>query len=169
MKSNRADASRIAAWVALLDAHSRLTGRLEADLERGCGLSLAEYEVLYRLNSSPGHRLRLNQLTSHARMTKSGVSRLVDRMERGGRLRTEQCPSDRRGAFAVLTADGRAEFRRAAALHLRGIQDHFGRHLDDAEAAALRVALERVRDALASPGCSAAAAVPIPEGTPVSG
>ncbi len=138
--------------MALLDAHSRLTGRLEAELERGHGISLAEYEVLHRLAEAPGRRLRFNELTSHTRMTKSGVSRLVDRMQRGGLIGTERCPSDRRGAYVVMTPAGRAVFRRAAVLHLRGVQDHFGRHLDDDEAAALRSTLERLRDAVPAPG-----------------
>lgn len=153
-----ADSCRIAAWMALLDAHSRLTSRLEAELEGRHGISLAQYEVLFRLHEAPARRLRLNELTPHARMTKSGVSRLVDRMEAGGLLRTERCPSDRRGAFAVLTRAGEAVFERAAALHMQGVQDHFGRHLDDQEAASLRVALERIRDALPGPGCAAGAA-----------
>jgi DNA-binding MarR family transcriptional regulator len=160
VKTERPDACRTAAWMALLDAHSRLTTRLESELERAHGISLAEYEVLYRLSAATEQRLRLNQLTSHARMTKSGVSRLVDRMQQSGLISTERCPSDRRGAYAVLTPDGRAVFRRAAALHLRGVQDHFGRHLDDDEAAALRVTLERVRDALPAAGCRANAVEP---------
>jgi DNA-binding MarR family transcriptional regulator len=162
MNADRPDSCRLAAWMALLDAHSRLTSRLEADLETHHGLSLAQYEVLYRLQAAPAQRLRLNELTSHARMTKSGVSRLVDRMQAGGLLRTERCPSDRRGAFAVLTAEGGAVFARAAALHLRGVQDHFGRHLDDGEAAALRTALERVRDALPPSGGHVEAGAPKP-------
>lgn len=144
----------MAAWIALLDAHSRLTSRLEAELERRCGVSLAQYEVLYRLQEAPGNRLRLNELTAHARMTKSGVSRLVDRMQTAGLIATERCPSDRRGAFAVLTPAGASLFKRAAATHLRGVQDHFGRHLDDGEAASVRTALERVRDAVPSAGCA---------------
>ena len=160
MKPEQPDACRAAAWMALLDAHSRLTGRLEAELERGHGISLAEYEVLYQLSQATGRQLRLNELTSHARMTKSGVSRLVDRMQRAGLIRTERCPSDRRGAFAVLTPEGRTVFRRAAALHLRGVQDHFGRHLDDEEAAALGATLERVRDALTASGHRTATSAP---------
>ena len=139
--------------MALLDAHSRLTSRLEAELVSGYGISLAEYELLYRLSEAPGERLRFNEITSHARMSKSGVSRLVERMQHSGLISTERCPSDRRGAFAVLRPEGRALFRRAAVLHLRGVQNHFGRHLEDGEAAALRVALERVRDALPAAGC----------------
>ncbi len=160
MTTGRPDGSRTAAWVALLDAHSRLTGRLGAELEKGHGISLAEYEVLFRLSQAGGQRLRLNELTPHTRMTKSGVSRLVDRMQGSGLISTERCPADRRGAFAVLTADGRAVFRRAAVTHLRGVQDHFGRHLDDEEAAALRVILERLRDALPGVGCRATASEP---------
>jgi DNA-binding MarR family transcriptional regulator len=156
VKTDRPDACRAAAWMALLDAHSRLTGRLEAELEHGHGLSLAEYEVLYRLSAAPGHRVRLNELTSHARMTKSGITRLVERLQRDGLLCTERCPSDRRGAYAVLTPEGQAVFRRAAALHLRGVQEHFGRHLDDSEAASLRATLERVRDAHDAAACAPA-------------
>jgi DNA-binding MarR family transcriptional regulator len=156
VKKKRPDACRLAAWMALLDAHDRLTGRLAAELERGHGISLAEYEVLFRLTEAPGQRLRLNELTSHARMTKSGVSRLVERLHAAGLIRTERCASDRRGAFAVLTAAGQGVFRRAAVLHLQGVQAHFGRHLDDHEAAALLTALERVRDALPGPGCRVA-------------
>lgn len=166
VKTERPDACRTAAWMALLDAHSRLTTRLEAELEKAHGVSLAEYEVLFRLSDAPGHRLRLNELTSHARMTKSGISRLVDRMQQGGLINTERCPSDRRGAYAVLTPAGRSIFRRAAALHLKGVQDHFGRHLDDDEAAALRTTLERLRDALPAAGCRIAAAETV---QPVSG
>jgi DNA-binding MarR family transcriptional regulator len=161
VKTERPDACRVAAWMALLDAHSRLTGRLEAELERGHGIILAEYEVLYRLSQAREQRLRLHELTAHTRMTKSGVSRLVDRMQQRGLISTERCPSDRRGAFAVITQEGRAVFRRAAALHLRGVQDHFGRHLDDDEAAALRVTLERVRDALPPSDCSGASPAPV--------
>jgi DNA-binding MarR family transcriptional regulator len=151
--------------MALLDAHNRLTGRLEAELERGHGISLAEYEVLFRLTDAPGQRMRLNELTSHARMTKSGVSRLVDRMQSVGLIRTERCASDRRGAFAILTLQGQGVFRRAAALHLQGVQDHFGRHLDDQQAVALRQVLERIRDSLPGPNCRADSAA---EPTPVS-
>jgi DNA-binding MarR family transcriptional regulator len=153
--AERPDACRVAAWAALLDAHSRLTGRLEDELERRHGITLAQYEVLHLLRHAPDERVRLNVLAPHARMTKSGVSRLVDRMEAAGLLRTERCPSDRRGAFAVLTADGRALFDCASTEHLRRIQDHFGRHLDDDEAAALRIALERVRDSLPPAGSRA--------------
>jgi DNA-binding MarR family transcriptional regulator len=166
LKGERPDACRIGAWMALLDAHSRLTARLEAELERGHGISLAQYEVLYRLSEASEQRLRLNQLTSHARMTKSGVSRLVERLSSQGLIRTERCPSDRRGAFAVLTPAGAGVFRRASSLHLRGVQDHFGSLLDDAEASSLRAALERVRDALPAPGCRSSA---VAEADAVSG
>lgn len=162
MTAERPDACRVAAWMALLDAHSRLVGRLEADLERAHGLSLAEYGVLFRLQASPQGRVRLHELTEHARMSKSGVSRLVDRMEGTGLITTQRCPSDGRGAFAVLTDSGREMYESAAALHLRGVNDHFGRHLDDEEATALRRVLERLRDAVPRPGCAGLAAEAAP-------
>jgi DNA-binding MarR family transcriptional regulator len=153
MVSQRPDSCRVAAWMALLDAHSRLVSRLETDLAQQ-GISLAEYQVLSRLHAAPGGRVRLHELTAHARMTKSGISRLIDRMQCAGLVRTERCPSDGRGAFAVITTEGSAVHAEAAELHMRGVHDHFGRLLGDDEAVSLRVALERIRDALPAPGRS---------------
>lgn len=159
VRADRPDQCRLAAWGAFLDSHRRLTRTLEAEMERDHALSLPEYEVLLRLSRSPTGQLRLHELVTYARMTKSGVTRLVERMQKGGLIETRRCESDRRGAFAVLTSRGRAVLRRAAVTHLAGVQEHFGRHLDDAEAAALRATLEQLgRVAGARPAAQPAAA-----------
>lgn len=157
----RLDQSRLRAWTALLGAHSLLVRRLDADLQTACGISLVEYEVLLRLTQAPERRLRLNHLVEHARMTKSGVTRLVQRMEQAGVISTQRCSSDRRGAYACLTPAGHSTFRRAAALHLRGVQEHFGSRLSDDEAAILGRALETIATALNARG-----AVPEPGAEP---
>jgi DNA-binding MarR family transcriptional regulator len=140
----RPDDSRLAAWRSLLEAHAALTELLERELVAERGLPLSRYEVLLRLVEAPGGRLRMQELASSVLLSKSGLSRLVDRMEAAGLVRRERCPSDRRGAFAVLTDQGRSALRRAAPVHLRGIQEHFARHLADGEARTLAAALGRV-------------------------
>jgi len=77
-------------------------------------------------------------------LSKSGLSRLVDRMVEAGLVRRERCQDDRRGWFAVLTDQGRSALRRAAPVHLRGIHEHFTRHLSPEEVEVLTAALSRV-------------------------
>jgi DNA-binding MarR family transcriptional regulator len=86
----------------------------------------------------------MQELSESVLLSKSGLSRLVDRMEEAGLVRRERCEDDRRGWFTVLTEQGRSALRRAAPIHLRGIQEHFARHLDDEEARVLATALARV-------------------------
>jgi DNA-binding MarR family transcriptional regulator len=144
---NRPDLAQLAAWRTLLETHATVTDLLERELVGERGLPLSRYEVLLVLAESPEGRLRMQELAQRVLLSKSGLSRLVDRMEEAGLVKREQCPSDRRGWFAVLTDQGRSALRRAAPVHLRGIQEHFGRHLDDDEARVLGAALGRIRDA----------------------
>jgi DNA-binding MarR family transcriptional regulator len=86
----------------------------------------------------------MQELSASVLLSKSGLSRLVDRMVEAGLVRRERCQDDRRGWFAVLTDQGRSALRRAAPVHLRGIQEHFARHLEPAEVEVLTAALSRV-------------------------
>ena len=150
VRSTRPDELHLEAWRSFFKTHARLMARLEHDLEVKHDISLPVYEVLFNLSRAPQGRLRHQELVQCARMTKSGISRLVDRMESAGLIRTERCPSDGRGAFAVLTATGKQRFRRAAATHLHGIQEYFGRHLTPDEAETLRGAMGRIGTGLAA-------------------
>jgi len=145
--SKRPDDGHLAAWRSLLEAHAAVTERLARELKDERGLLLGSYEVLLHLAMAPGGRMRMQDLAQSVLLSKSGLTRLVDRMERDGLVRRERCPSDRRGTFAVLTSKGRTAFRRAAPVHLRGIQEHFAGHLDGAEAEVLHAALARVAGA----------------------
>jgi len=144
---NRPDAARMAAWRALLEAHAAVTDLLERELEQERGLPLSKFEVLLELAEAPGGRMRMLELAQSVLLSKSGLSRLVDRMEEAELVRRERCPSDRRGAFAVITDEGRTLLRSAAPVHLRGIQEHFARHLADDEVRILVDVLGRVNAA----------------------
>jgi DNA-binding MarR family transcriptional regulator len=134
-------------WERLIRAQARVVGHLEEEMETEHGLSLRWYEVLLHLSRAPSGRMRMQDLADLALQSKSGLTRVVDRMEAAGLVSREVCPSDRRGVFAVITSEGRRRFRRAATLHMRGIERHFGRHLTETEPAALRSVLDRVLEA----------------------
>lgn len=136
---------RLAAWRALLHAHAAAVGAIERDLDAAGLIPLAWYDVLVPLSETPERRLRLHELADRVVLSRSGLTRMVDRLERAGLLRREPCPDDRRGAFAVLTPEGEATVERTWPVYARGIVAHFARHVSDAEARTLAAALDRVR------------------------
>jgi DNA-binding MarR family transcriptional regulator len=138
------DERRLGAWRALLASHAALVGRLGEELQEEKGLPLPWYEVLLWLGQAPEGRMRMGELADSLLLTPSGVTRLVDRMESEGLVQRQQCPSDRRGWNAVITPAGRTRLRAAAPVHLRGVEQHFGRHLSDDEADLLADILGRV-------------------------
>jgi DNA-binding MarR family transcriptional regulator len=142
--SRRPDPERLAVWRLLLETHATVVDRLGRELEAECGLPLTWYDVLLQLSGAPGGRLRMRDLAGAVLLSRSGLTRLVDRMAAAGLVCREAHSSDRRGANAVLTAAGRTALRRAAPVHLRGIDAHFSGHLSDDEVAGLRAALDRV-------------------------
>ncbi|MFN8557890.1 MAG: MarR family transcriptional regulator [Dehalococcoidia bacterium] len=148
---DRPDAARLAAWRAFLTAHAALTEALEAELRAERDLSLPWYDVLVQLSEAPAGAMRMQDLARSTLLSKSGLTRLVDRMEQAGLVERRPCPDDQRGRLAVLTTAGRAALRRAAPVHLRGVEEHFARHLTDAEVALLHAALGNVLAALGRP------------------
>jgi DNA-binding MarR family transcriptional regulator len=138
------DDDRLEAWAAFLRAHAALTAALERELLSERGMPLSWYEVLLRLIAAPEGSLRMQELARAVFFSKSGVTRLIDRMEEAGLVERRHCPSDRRGTYASITDSGRSAFRRAVPVHLAGIREHFGNHLSDEETAVLRDVLSRV-------------------------
>lgn len=136
--------SQLAAWRAFLRAHATVVDRLDRELQEDQGLPLTWYEVLLHLHRTPDHRLRLSELADRVLLSKSGLTRLVDRMVDARLIERQVCPTDRRGAFAALTDDGRARFTAAAPVHLAGVQRHFCGLLTEEETAAVRSGLEKV-------------------------
>ncbi|HEX8002252.1 MAG TPA: MarR family transcriptional regulator [Mycobacteriales bacterium] len=132
------------AWRSFLRAHAKVTRVLDAELAAECEMSLGTYEVLLHLNDAPGRRLRMTELADRVLLSRSGLTRLVDRMEREGMLRRESCPSDLRGTFATLTDEGVARLKAAAPIHLRGVREHVVDRLTPEELATLAAALGRL-------------------------
>ena len=132
------------AWRRFLRAHAHVTRRLESDLLAEHRLPLASYDVLVQLVEAPERRLRMSELAERVLLSRSGLTRLVDRLERDGLVRREPCPDDARGLFTVLTDAGYARLREASPVHLRGVSDYAVGRLDDEEAAALADLLARM-------------------------
>jgi len=132
------------AWRGLLRAHAALTKALGADLEREHNLPLTSYEVLMNLHHAPGRRMRMSELACCVILSRSGLTRLVDRLAREGLLEREACDDDARGAFAVLTAEGGARVAAARRTHLAGIRRRFLERLSGEEQEALGAIWERV-------------------------
>ena len=145
------DTDELSAWRLFLQAYRRVLDELSDELEERQGLPLAWYDVLIHLYRSPEHRLRMNELAGSILLSKSGLTRLIDRMEKAGMVERASCPSDRRGSFAVLTPRGEEVFKEAAPIHLEGIAKHFTDHLTPEEAGALVSAFERILEALMQP------------------
>ena len=113
------------AWQALLHAHERIVTRLDAELRAEHGLGLSEYDVLLRLAHAPERSLRMTELAQRILFSPSGLTRVVDRLERDALVARRRDSADARVVFAELTEHGRQRLRAAARTHLRGIREHF--------------------------------------------
>lgn len=116
---------RFAPWRAFLTAHARITSQLDDELRAEHDLSLAEYDALLTIADTPDRRIRMRQLADRVLLSKSGVTRLVDRLVSDGLVTRCASSDDARGAEAVLTDAGLERLRRASRTHLRGVAEHF--------------------------------------------
>jgi DNA-binding MarR family transcriptional regulator len=138
------DTEELAAWRGMLRAHSALTRELDAELAREHDLPLSSYEVLLFLNDSPEARIRMSELADSVLLSRSGLTRLVDRLERQGLLKRERCESDARGLFAEITPEGRRVFAAARKTHLDGVRRLFLDRFSPDELRALGALWEKV-------------------------
>ena len=141
---NLLDPRELRAWRGLLKVHARMVKALDAELESEHGLGVTTYEVLMYLADAPDGRMRMHGLASSVLLSRSGLTRLVDRLEREGYIERQSCESDARGAWAVLTAAGRSKLTEARRTHLDGVRRHFLEHLSDDELDALGGIWERM-------------------------
>ena len=135
------------AFVGLVRAHSATTRCFSASLQREHGLTLNEFEVLLRLARAPGRRLKRIELVEQVLLTPSGITRLLERLERGGLVAKESCASDARVTYAVLTEDGAERLRAAAATHTAEIRQLMYDHYSEPELCALVDLLGRLHEA----------------------
>ena len=127
---------RLGPWRAFLAAHALVSRRLDDDLRAEHEMTLAEYAALLQLAEAPDRRLRMNQIADSVFLSRSGVTRLIDRLEADGLVERSHCSTDGRGAEAVLTELGVSRLRQASRTHLRGIEAYF---LDNVEPLDLEV------------------------------
>src|SRR5215469_12859773 len=116
----------VGAWAALLQVHAALVPRLDRALQQAAGLPLSWYDVLLELAAAPGRRLTMSELAQRVVLSRTRVSRIVDELVAAGLVWREGNPHDGRSAFAVLTEDGLARFRKAAPDFLAGHGRGFG-------------------------------------------
>lgn len=119
------DDSRLAAWSTFLRAHARVVRELERELQDEQRLALTDYDVLVQLAAVGERRLRMSELAERLLLSRSGATRLVDRLVTDGLVERVSCESDRRGQWASLTDAGLQRMRGASPTHLRGVKTHF--------------------------------------------
>jgi len=113
------------AWRGFLRTHARLLRHLDRQLTHEQGFATSSYEVLLRLAEAPGGTMRMKDIADSLLLSRSGLSRVVDELERKGYVARQACPSDARGTEAVITRSGRSAFRKAQNSHLRSVRAEF--------------------------------------------
>src|SRR5436190_16621542 len=127
----------LAAWRGFLRAHALLVRELDCELEEAHGLPLVSYDLLVRLEKAPDKRMRMRELADALMLSRSGLTRLVDRLVRDGLIKRSTCSADARGCYAVLTAEGGHALAAARPAHLEGVRRRFLDHFDQDELADL--------------------------------
>lgn len=143
--------NKVEAWRALITAHAEVISAIERTLDEEGRLPLSSYDVLVALSETPGHRLRMRDLARYVILSRSALSRLVDRLEAQGFIARERSGEDRRGAYAVLTEAGQRELERTWPTYGREIQRHFAQCLSDEDAYVLQGLMTRIAQAMGNP------------------
>src|SRR6266498_4993992 len=147
----RLDWVQFRAWRSFLYAYSEVVPTLDRELVSAQGLSLNQFEVLTRLRRGGKRGLRMSDLASRVVLSPSGVTRAVDQLERKGLVERCVFEGDKRGHLATITPEGRAVLRKATAVHVRGLREHFLDHMSRPDLEHLATALEAVLDGEGSP------------------
>lgn len=134
-----------AAWGGLLSTYGRMDRLIEADLQDRHGISHIEYEILLRLYQNAEHRMRLQDLAANSVLTRSGISRAVERLEKQGLLTRSKAEEDRRGAYATLSEKGLQVFQAAMQGHVDLVRQQFLSALNAEELAQLAAIWQKVK------------------------
>ena len=138
--------SAVRAFVALVRSHAAVTRRLSSELTNDHGLTINDYEVLLRLARAPDRRMRRVDLAGEVLLTASGITRLLDGLERAGYVGRASCESDRRVVYAVLTEAGLDKLRTASESHVAQIEEFFAARIGDGEQETVATLLERIAE-----------------------
>ena len=142
--ADQADQETQDAWKGILFAHSKVVQALEKDLLAYADLPLNWLDVMNRLNEHPDRRLRIHELAERSLFTRSGLTRLVDRIENAGYVEREHSRDDRRGVYVTLTDSGAAKLESLWPDFTASIQRHFGQHLNSDDTTAIITATDKI-------------------------
>lgn len=137
-------AAELAAWRGMLHVNTTLIGELDAELQADFGVSLSAYDALITLADCEEGRLRMAELADRALLSRSGMTRLVDRLAKDGLVERERCDSDARGAYARLTDKGEALLARARPAHRESVRRRFHSRLEEDQLRQLAEVWERL-------------------------
>ncbi|KAB2341402.1 winged helix-turn-helix transcriptional regulator [Actinomadura rudentiformis] len=146
LPSSTISAAELTVWRTLLRAQVQISRRIQADLLADHDLALASYDVLMHLGEAPDGRLRMNDLADRVLLSRSGLTRLVDRLQREGLVCRASCDSDARGLFAVLTPAGRARLAAATPTYQRGVREYVLSRLDEEDLRQFGHILDKLAD-----------------------
>jgi DNA-binding MarR family transcriptional regulator len=135
---------RLAVWRSFLRAHAHVVRQLEQDLQLNHKIGLGSYDVLVQLAEAPDRKLRMSELADAVLLSRSGLTRLVDRLQREGLVEREPDPYDARGLFTVLTPEGLAALKDASAIHLAGVDELVLARLSDEEMRSLHFLMSKI-------------------------
>ena len=138
--------AQLAAWRSFITTHATIIERIDQDLAAAGCIPLHWYDVLVELVEAPEQQLRMSELARRVVLSRSTLTHLAARLEAMGLLRRERAANDRRGAYAVLTDEGRAALRKAWPIYAEGIANYFARHISTSEAILIHAALSRMLD-----------------------
>jgi len=138
------DEPPVVAWIAFMEAHAAVTDALEERLQAEMGLPLSWHEVMVRLSAAPEGSMRMQDLARSVLLSKSGVTRLVDRMQAAGLVDRRACSADRRVTYAAITEEGRDVLARAFPVFARGFAESFACFLSDDDARTLQATMEKI-------------------------
>ncbi|GGD50588.1 MarR family winged helix-turn-helix transcriptional regulator [Paenibacillus nasutitermitis] len=145
---NQLEEEQLSVWRAFMNSHASVIERIEKDLSEQRKIPLTTYDVLVALYQSPSKKLRMTDLANQVVLTRSGLTRVVERLEREGFVKRERTEEDRRGAFAVLTREGKKAFLATWPTYANGISNYFLSVLDEEERSIIKRGLSKVYRAL---------------------
>ena len=144
--ANKKQVSAAESWERSLTAVSLLLRKFDLSMQAEAEISIIWYDVLLHLNLAEGKKMRMQALAESLILTRSGVTRLVDRIEKAGLVRREAAAEDRRGYYAILTDEGLTALNRAQKRHRKDIKEFYGSHLSEKERQSLYVLMSKVLD-----------------------
>lgn len=145
------DSPRSKAWRLFITTHAQLIELIERELTEAGMPPLGWYDVLLALEEAPDHKLRMHELANAIILSRSNLTRLVDRLEGAKLLCRQTCPTDRRGSFAAITAEGLAMRRQMWPIYAQGIAKYFAQYLNDTEVNVLTEAFQKVLTSVREP------------------